>query len=1062
MSNQIFHYSNTGISSGQRFYLKDDVSGIFVRNLNIDSNFPILASNLVYNTGNQTVSGTKTFANNLEVQGTGIFNALDLSNISEFNFSGTNINLINGNVNISGGTLYISGNAVLTGVNLNAYATTANLFATGSTLDSKINSLSGYVNAQSTSGQVFNTGSTLDNKINALSGYVNSQDNILSGQIFNTGSRLDNKINSLSGSSVLIFGSQAISGTKTFISSSIFNNNITVGSNLTVSGNSNITGNSTTAGNGTFRSNVTVLGDLRVTGNITNQGVVLTRNAQTISGVKTFLDKVLLNTSVGPGYSPSNDDYRLNIAGDVEEDASIQLDSYGGAGASSQIMARKARGTATNLSGILKNDVIFNYAAKGYVSGLDGYSQNSRAQLRFTADEDWVARPGYTGQGTFITIRTTNIGSPAAIDKVVISTSGLNVLDGDIYISGNPVVNTTSNQTISGNKTFANYLLFGNQNGIGGSISGSQIPESDSNLFINAGGGASYIHLNTSSASMRLGEDGITINPGGEALTIDNADLISINGNAEISAPATIASFKEVSANNLVYNVNDQIISGIKTFASRPNVNGTGFLLSGEASAVTLPNTIVYTTGDQLISGNKTFLNNINISGTGNFNNVKVSNVDKLYLSGVDVLVSNMDNLFLSGVDLVVTGNSSINVYNAIYISGNPVLTGVIPSSQTIKDVVYTTGNQIISGNKTFINNIGVSGTGNFNNIKVSSIDNLFLSGIDIIITGNSSINVYNDIYISGNPVLTRASISNVVYTTGNQTISGRKTFFDSGVFSNGGTPAIPLLNNPLSMVGSGNSYLQLNIQNRATGSFATADLVITANNGTDNTNYINLGINNSGYNDPTFSNGTGLDGYLFVNGGSLDIGTQTPNTAIEFHAGGTTASKVIARISESGLNLVSGNLTVNNTGVLLNGQNSFTIFMQVTNSNPTNNAISYFNNLPSGPSININNKKFQIGEKCIAKKASWYQYLDTFTGIPNQNATGYFINVSTESTGVISTIINANTFGASGFSYIGPITPNVQVNEADYVVCGLRWGNYTLGFRPSGWRAGVNIYCYN
>jgi len=47
MSNQIFHFSNAGVSSGQRFYLKDDVSGIFVRNLKIDSNFPVAASNLV-------------------------------------------------------------------------------------------------------------------------------------------------------------------------------------------------------------------------------------------------------------------------------------------------------------------------------------------------------------------------------------------------------------------------------------------------------------------------------------------------------------------------------------------------------------------------------------------------------------------------------------------------------------------------------------------------------------------------------------------------------------------------------------------------------------------------------------------------------------------------------------------------------------------------------------------------------------------------------------------------------------------------------------------------------
>jgi photosystem II stability/assembly factor-like uncharacterized protein len=42
MSNKVFHFSNTGVSSGQRFYLKDDVAGIFVKNLNINTNFPLV------------------------------------------------------------------------------------------------------------------------------------------------------------------------------------------------------------------------------------------------------------------------------------------------------------------------------------------------------------------------------------------------------------------------------------------------------------------------------------------------------------------------------------------------------------------------------------------------------------------------------------------------------------------------------------------------------------------------------------------------------------------------------------------------------------------------------------------------------------------------------------------------------------------------------------------------------------------------------------------------------------------------------------------------------------
>ena len=63
-----------------------------------------------------------------------------------------------------------------------------------------------------------------------------------------------------------------------------------------------------------------------------------------------------------------------------------------------------------------------------------------------------------------------------------------------------------------------------------------------------------------------------------------------------------------VEAPNLVYNTGNQTISGVKTFASRPTINGTGVLLSGEGGESTsLPNTIVYTTGNQTISDTKNF-----------------------------------------------------------------------------------------------------------------------------------------------------------------------------------------------------------------------------------------------------------------------------------------------------------------------------------------------------------------------------------------------------------------------------------------------------------------------
>jgi len=62
MANQVFHYSNTGISSGQRFYLKDEVSGLYLNKLNLFSDSTIEANNLIYKTGDQSISGAKTFS----------------------------------------------------------------------------------------------------------------------------------------------------------------------------------------------------------------------------------------------------------------------------------------------------------------------------------------------------------------------------------------------------------------------------------------------------------------------------------------------------------------------------------------------------------------------------------------------------------------------------------------------------------------------------------------------------------------------------------------------------------------------------------------------------------------------------------------------------------------------------------------------------------------------------------------------------------------------------------------------------------------------------------------
>lgn len=214
------------------------------------------------------------------------------------------------------------------------------------------------------------------------------------------------------------------------------------------------------------------------------------------------------------------------------------------------------------------------------------------------------------------------------------------------------------------------------------------------------------------------------------------------------------------------------------------------------------------------------------------------------------------------------------------------------------------------------------------------------------------------------NPIFINQTDADVRYvnTINNQNINGVKTFANSGIFSLSGATPLGLPNNPLSVVGSGNTYLQINIQNRATGTTATADLVVTANNGTDNSNFINLGINNSGYNDPAFSNGTGLDGYLFINGGSLDIGTQTPNTNIEFHVGGTTASNITARFITSGLDLNNSNL-INATPQIINLSSNFNISGDYNSRMiMVNSATEVRGTIVSGNTLGFNATIMQVG----------------------------------------------------------------------------------------------------
>jgi hypothetical protein len=101
---------------------------------------------------------------------------------------------------------------------------------------------------------------------------------------------------------------------------------------------------------------------------------------------------------------------------------------------------------------------------------------------------------------------------------------------------------------------------------------------------------------------------------------------------------------------------------------------------------------------------------------------------------------------------------------------------------------------------------------------------------------------------------------------------------------------------------GSINNYLQINVQNRNSGNQASSDIVATANNGSENDKYIDMGINSSGFNNNAYPMIDGANNaYLYATGNDFVIGNGTASKPLRFFTGGFAASNERLRIDGSG-----------------------------------------------------------------------------------------------------------------------------------------------------------------
>ncbi|MDX1938343.1 MAG: hypothetical protein SFU21_14575, partial [Flavihumibacter sp.] len=134
---------------------------------------------------------------------------------------------------------------------------------------------------------------------------------------------------------------------------------------------------------------------------------------------------------------------------------------------------------------------------------------------------------------------------------------------------------------------------------------------------------------------------------------------------------------------------------------------------------------------------------------------------------------------------------------------------------------------------------------------------------------------------------------------------------------------------NVISGKGSINSYLQLNIQNNSSGTAASADVVATANNGSESNNFVNMGINGGG-NTSTGVLGGANTAYLYATGNDFSIGNGTNNAELKFFT--TVSSTYTERMRIDG---PTGNVAIGST--TFDGSNPEKLLVNAGSTSSTN-----------------------------------------------------------------------------------------------------------------------------
>ena len=270
--------------------------------------------------------------------------------------------------------------------------------------------------------------------------------------------------------------------------------------------------------------------------------------------------------------------------------------------------------------------------------------------------------------------------------------------------------------------------------------------------------------------------------------------------------------------------------------------------------------------------------------------------------TGVITVAGTANQVFVGGANVIAPANGAVQLSlpQDIAPSSNPTFNTLTVNNLSIIGNVSNVIPAVVDGPIVYVANTATA----FPNINNSGL-----------ITGNAGNSVYAGILYS---------TGGLYANTWDMTIGNSTGIFAGNLYADLANVqtqihagnAVAQLNYPYAVIQADmdeDSYTQVVFQNHNQGANASADFVAVANNGDDGNFYIDMGMNSNVYNNSDYALMGPNDGYLYVNGGNLNIGTQTSAKIIEFFTGGTNSTTFIRGVvSDSGLSMV-GNVTANN-----------------------------------------------------------------------------------------------------------------------------------------------------